>query len=404
MRIALATVGTAGDVRPFAALARELVDRGHTVTGITWPMHADTLAVPGVTVEAAGPHDDAARIATVAADAASRSPMQQIAVLRDFHLEDGEEHYRQLTRLLPGHDLVLLHGIHALAHAAALDLSLPFATAVFDPVLLPTSTASPPGMPNLGPANRLAWWLLDRALARASAPLRTLLERVGSGHRDVPLFRARSQRRHLVACSTALVELPSDARAGTTLTGAWVPRTPPQPLPSDVDAFLAAGPPPVVLGFGSMSGPAGRAAEEAVRTLVASGERVVVQGLRVEHGDRAIPVRDVDHRALFPRAALVIHHGGAGTTHAACAAGVPSLVVPHVGDQLYWAERLHALGVAPRPLPARSVTASALADGARAAAGDAALRKRAAELAASMRTDDGVGVAAAALENFAAAG
>ena len=41
MRIALATVGTGGDVRPFAALARELVDRGHTVTGITWPMRTE---------------------------------------------------------------------------------------------------------------------------------------------------------------------------------------------------------------------------------------------------------------------------------------------------------------------------------------------------------------------------
>ena len=141
MRIALATVGTTGDVRPFAALARRLAERGHSVTAISWPVHRAALSQPGVRVEVAGPHADPARIAAVAADAADRGPMDQVAILRDFHLADGEAHYRRLLELLPGHDLVLLHGIHALAHAAVLDLGVPWATAVFDPVLLPTATA-----------------------------------------------------------------------------------------------------------------------------------------------------------------------------------------------------------------------------------------------------------------------
>ena len=80
--------------------------------------------------------------------------MDQVAILRDFHLADGEAHYRSLRELLLGHDIVLLHGIHALAHAAAIDEGLAWATVIFDPVLLPTASAPPPGMPNLGPANR----------------------------------------------------------------------------------------------------------------------------------------------------------------------------------------------------------------------------------------------------------
>ncbi len=58
--------------------------------------------------------------------------------------------------------------------------------------------------------------------------------------------------------------------------------------------------------------------------------------------------------------AAVIHHGGAGTTHAAVAAGVPSVVIPHVGDQPYWAARLHQLGVAPSPLDLKAVTPDAV--------------------------------------------
>ena len=98
-------------------------------------------------VEVAGPHADAARIAAVAADVAGRPPLQQVAILRDFHIADGEDHYRRLRTLLPGHDVVVVHGIHVLAHAAVLDAGLAFATAVFDPVLLPTRSAPPPGLP-----------------------------------------------------------------------------------------------------------------------------------------------------------------------------------------------------------------------------------------------------------------
>jgi UDP:flavonoid glycosyltransferase YjiC (YdhE family) len=54
MRIALATVGTTGDVRPFAVLAGALASGGDEVTGVTWPVHRAALERPGVRVEVAG--------------------------------------------------------------------------------------------------------------------------------------------------------------------------------------------------------------------------------------------------------------------------------------------------------------------------------------------------------------
>ena len=254
MRIALATVGTIGDVLPFATLARALVERGHEVTAITWPVHAAALSQPGVRVEVAGPHADPARIEEVAARAAGRGPMEQVAILRDFHLEDGAAHLRRLGELLPGHDIVLLHGIHALAHATVLEAGLRWATAVFDPVLLPTSSAPPAGMPNLGPGNRVAWWALDRALSRTGRPLDDLLARSGSAQRRLPLFRARSPLLHLVGCSPSLIVVPPDLPPGTTVTGGWLDRSTPAPLPSDVEGFLSDGAAPILVSFGSMRG------------------------------------------------------------------------------------------------------------------------------------------------------
>jgi sterol 3beta-glucosyltransferase len=398
MRIALATVGTTGDVRPFAALARRLAEREHTVTAISWPVHRAALSQPGVRVEVAGPHADPARIAAVAADAADRGPMDQVAVLRDFHLADGEAHYRRLLELLPGHDLVLLHGIHALAHAAVLDLGVPWATAVFDPVLLPTATAPPPGMPNLGPLNRLLWRIIDGALSRTGRPLDELLERAGSPQRGLPLFRARSPLLHLVACSPSIAPVPSDLPPTTRFTGAWMENAAPAPLPADLEAFVADGAPPIVITFGSMAGIPSTTLDATVGLLLDAGRRVVAQSPLADAAPGLFVAGGVDHRALFPRTGLVVHHGGAGTTAAACAAGVPSVVVPHVGDQRFWADRLHRLGVAPVPVALKGMTAGRLADTALAVAADPRLRERAVELGRRVRTEDGVGTAIGLLE------
>ena len=176
-------------------------------------------------MEVAGPHADPARIAAVSADAARRGPLEQVAVLRDFHLADGESHYRRLLELLPGHDLVLLHGIHALAHAAVLDLRLRWATAVFDPVLLPTASAPPPGMPNRAAGNRLLWGMLDRMLARTGRPLDALLQRAPAARRrGLPLFRARSPSPAPGGLLAGDHARPPDLPPRTHVTGAWLDR------------------------------------------------------------------------------------------------------------------------------------------------------------------------------------
>ncbi|KAL8151831.1 hypothetical protein V2J09_021639 [Rumex salicifolius] len=53
---------------------------------------------------------------------------------------------------------------------------------------------------------------------------------------------------------------------------------------------------------------------------------------------------------LFQRCAVVIHHGGSGSTAAALHAGIPQVLCPFMFDQFYWAERMFWLGVAPEPL------------------------------------------------------
>jgi len=94
-----------------------------------------------------------------------------------------------------------------------------------------------------------------------------------------------------------------------------------------------------------------------------------------------------------------VHHGGAGTTHAACRAGRPAVVVPQLGDQFFWAERLRRLGAAPRALPLRRLTARRLA-AAIAAADRPAVHTAAQRLSREMADEQGVVRAASMLEEI----
>jgi UDP:flavonoid glycosyltransferase YjiC (YdhE family) len=95
MRIALATVGTTGDVVPFAALARALRAAGHDVTAISWELHRRAFEEAGASFAPAGPPTTWQEIARTAyRAAAASSPLAQVAVLRDFHLRDAEDEVR----------------------------------------------------------------------------------------------------------------------------------------------------------------------------------------------------------------------------------------------------------------------------------------------------------------------
>ena len=110
-------------------------------------------------------------------------------------------------------------------------------------------------------------------------------------------------------------------------------------------------------------GDAERAGELAAEAGRRAGVRLVIQagaaGLAQagQSSPDVIGIGDVPHDWLFPQMAAVVHHAGAGTTGAGLRAGVPAVTVPMLGDQPFWAARLARLGVGPRPIPYRRLSA-----------------------------------------------
>jgi vancomycin aglycone glucosyltransferase len=172
----------------------------------------------------------------------------------------------------------------------------------------------------------------------------------------------------ILAADPDLAPLADDAPESVVITDAWIldDRT---ALDPRIESFLGLGPPPIYVGFGSMIAKRKQElAEHAVAAARALGRGAIVAGgwaaigEPVEAADDVLIVNDVPHRALFPRVAVVIHHGGAGTTTAAARAGVPQVILPHLFDQPYWAHRIERLGLGPRALPVDLVNADVLTD------------------------------------------
>jgi vancomycin aglycone glucosyltransferase len=92
------------------------------------------------------------------------------------------------------------------------------------------------------------------------------------------------------------------------------------------------------------------AARVAIEAIRAHGRRAIVaRGWAdldvIDESDDCFVVGEINHQALFPWMAAVVHHGGAGTTTTAARAGAPQVVVPQMADQPYWAGRVANLGI-----------------------------------------------------------
>ncbi len=181
--------------------------------------------------------------------------------------------------------------------------------------------------------------------------------------------------------------------------GHWSP-------PTGLVDFLANGPKPVYIGFGSMSGrTAQQLADLAIEAVTRAKQRAILLGGWAQAHQRDLPddayaIESAPHEWLFPQMATVVHHGGAGTTAAGLRAGVPSVLTPFFGDQPYWDRRVHALGVGPKPIMRKTLTAQRLAGAITQAVIDERMRCRAVQLGEQIWAEDGIATAVAIITQY----
>jgi rhamnosyltransferase subunit B len=419
LRILIATRGGHGDLLPYLALGRGLQARGHVVR-IATPRNLGAL------VEEAG-----LRHVRTGPDPlpAHRTPEARQKLLHPLRGEG----YRQRAVIGPGMlethadlvsacrdggcDMVLGSATQPVAPMAAESLGIPWVPALMQPIAF-FSARDPPvpaAFPGLARLHRLGPILgvPQRAIARA------VLRRWGgaavAARRSLGLAPARDPLLNyaveppfgLALFSPHLADAQPDWVGGAQPTGFC--RWPGGQLAPQVEAFLDAGPPPLVASLGATMAklPGARiaaihaaildaAARLRLRLLLLAVAEPALAALPKQLPGDSLAVLRAPMDQVLPRAALVLHHGGGGTTDLALAAGHPSLVVPFMSDQVDHAARVARLGAGVM-LPGSRVTAAAIA-----AALEELLRPpfadRARRLGALVAAEDGVAAACAVIE------
>ncbi|MEU3841359.1 glycosyltransferase [Streptomyces sp. NPDC028635] len=408
------TAGSRGDAAPFTGLGHALARAGHEVTLVTHERFAPLLAGSGVAFHAL-PVDPRAELESARGRGLHRSTTgvgKLVRVVGMARALAGRMTDALLAAAADADVLLLGAALAPLGHAVAEGLGRPSlglhlqplaATREFAPPLLTTGSWG-------GAGNRIAGLGVNLAVEHVFASaVPAVRARLGlPALRPAAALRARERQRWPVlhGFSPLVVPRPRDWRPGLEVTGYWWPYDGEHELPREVREFLDAGPPPVFVGLGSATVPdAGGVSAAVADALRRAGLRGVIQrgwgGLSAD-GDDMLLVDEVPHSLLFPRMAAVVHHCGAGTTAAGLRAGVPAVPVPIQFDERFWAGRLVALGVAPRVLPLRRLTAGALASALVEAVTDPAYGRRARDLGRRIRAEDGEGPVLEALGRIAA--
>ena len=389
----LITTGSRGDVQPFLVLARALSEAGaHPV--VAAPRRFDNLAAR-FGVEFIGLDDSILDLQDELVGAAPVRAVRSLGRIRPL-MRRWLNDLAELAHGEAGRADIAVFTQKVLGGASLAErLKIPGLPAQLIPTGPPTSAfrapLAPVGTPRL---LRRASWLLVGA---AEAPWRRMVAqwrsaRLGLKTRPIPFSRIVATRGILSAWSPRLLAAPPEWHSSQSPLGFWRSREA-GTLPPDIERFLADGPPPVVIGFGSMrhDDPA-RLAREVVDGLRRAGRRGILlagwSGLSVSGGGDILAVEEAPLGGLLPRAAAIVHHGGVGTVGAALHAGTPQVISPFFGDQSFWAGRLRELGVAPRPL--MRITGEALAERLRVAD---ALADTAGALGEVMADEDGCAAA-----------
>ena len=405
MNIGIQTWGSNGDVRPILALADGLKKAGHDVTlvvsSIDNQCYQSIAEQIDIAYQQVPEHIDFAM-----QDFAQRSfrmhPLQWLrALLEEAFFPYEQAVYLAAQKLVADNDIVIGHHFLYPLKLAALRRHKPFFSITLCHAAIPNPSFPPLSLPDLGfTLNKISWKLLDIIFNWAlKKPLSRLWLEVGETPPKHALTELlSSQQLNLVAVDPLFCRSFELWQAHNQVCGFLnlTEDTQHWQLPATLLEFLDQGSAPVYMTFGSL--------QQAVpdwsmdlflEAIHLAGSRAIIQTSSERYPadsqlEQVYFIGRHPHQAVFEQCAVVVHHGGAGTTHAATRAGCPSVVVPFMDEQLFWARQLQALGLAGRPLPVKKVTAVALAKGISTVLNSEAIRNNAKQAGLLMQNNAGV--------------
>jgi len=420
LRIVLSNIGTFGDINPLIAIALELKRRGHVPVMAVPAVFGPKILPLGLEFHPVRPDIDPQN--TLMAEMIYDVRKGTERGLREFLFPALRQTYDDLldAATQPARaDLLLLGELNYAGPLVAEITGIPWASYIlaplsffsaFDPPVLPMYprlARADKTIPGMGRAIKRLARLVSR---NWSQPIYDLRHELGLPKGENPLFDAKHSPFLVLALFSRTLALPQkDWPPNTIITGFcfYDSDAGNAALPPNLEAFLNAGPPPVVFTLGSAAVlAAGRFYEFSARAAIRLGIRAVLligndkrNQLRQPLPDSICVAEYAPYSALFSRAAMVVHQGGVGTTAQCLRAGKPMLIMPFSHDQPDNGRRMQRLKVA-RVIQRGNYTPVRVARKLKAMLAEPLYARRAEMVARRLEQEDGLKSACDALEKL----
>ena len=419
----ITTFGSLGDLHPYLALALQWQKRGGRATIATSELYrakieAENVGFFPVRPDLPAPENSAPMIERLMDTRhGTRRLFQELMMpsLRDSY----HDLYAACVQTKP--DIFLSHPITFAAPIVAEQLDLCWASSVLSPLSL-WSHHDAPLLPGVEGAN---WARLHPILSRSLsfvahhltrswfAPVEQLRRELKLSRGAHPLFGGVHSPQLLLALFSKTLARPQcDWPKPTRLCGfCFYDRHEEDATEmAQLESWLDEGAPPIVFTLGSAavytardfwlhSRRAARRLNRRAVFLVGGGDAGNAFNVPL-HANEYVAAY-APYSRLFSRAAVVVHQGGVGTTAQAMRAGVPQLVMPFSHDQPDNATRLQRMGVA-LTMQRASYNANSAAEMIRQLLSNSDYARRAQNISAQIRRENGPVTACDALEQLLA--
>ncbi len=420
MRIVLSNIGTFGDINPLIAIALELKRRGHVPVMALPNVYRGKIEPLGLEFRAIRPDID---------------PTNSILVEMVYDIKKGTEHGLR-NFLFPAlrqtyddlldaatrperADLLLLGELNYAGPLVAEATGIKWASYVLAPLSFFSAFDPPvlPMYPRLARADKKVPGMgrVIKRLARFVSrkwpePIFALRSELGLPRGANPLFDAKHSPNLVLALFSRLLGEEQKDWPGNNLIAGFCfydADAGNAALPAHLEAFVSAGPPPVVFTLGSAAVlAAGDFYEVSAKAAMELGIRAVLligtdprNRPQQELPDSICVAEYAPYSALFSRASLVVHQGGVGTTAQCLRAGRPMIIMPYSHDQPDNARRMQRLKVA-RVIQRNNYDPHTVANAVKAMLADPRYAENAEIAAEHLRHEDGVQTACNALEEL----